>query len=158
LSGTEYELVDALNSATKTGRPTVLIYRREGVPSLPLNVTAAQRKEAELQWDGVEQFCASLRNPDGSIRTHIHSYSNPERFRHLLDQHVQALLAQLLEPAVDDEVALDLFTPPVLTRVVPRETQLTKLTEAYSQSPVLCITGISGTGKTYLAAQLAEKL
>jgi AAA domain len=158
LSGTEYEYSDALNCAVKTGSPNILLYRRTDVPSLPINVTTEQRIEAETQWNRVEQFCASLRNPDGSYRAGIHTYSSPEHFHHLLDQHVQALLARILESSSEIENSIDLFTPPVLTGVVPREPLLTKLIDAYGQAPVLCITGISGNGKTYLAAQLTARL
>ena len=70
MSGTEYEFLDALTSAKKRGLPNILIYHCKNVPSLPINITPAQRIEAETQWQRVEQFFDSLTNSDGSMCRH----------------------------------------------------------------------------------------
>lgn len=56
LSGTEWEYLDALKASRDQGRPAVLVYRREEVPNLPMDLDDAQRDEKLRQWRLVEDF------------------------------------------------------------------------------------------------------
>jgi hypothetical protein len=48
LSGTEYEFLDGLNAAEKTGKPEVLVYRKSKAPSVPFD--DPEYDEKKKQW------------------------------------------------------------------------------------------------------------
>ena len=61
LSGTEWEYIDAMQAALKTGVPKIVVYRRsEDVAFSPKDPNFAQKVE---QWQRVDVFFAAFNNP-----------------------------------------------------------------------------------------------
>ena len=94
LSGTEWEFLDAIQAVDRKGKPGVLLYRRSEVPSLL--PTDPKFLEKYQQWQQVEGFFDSLRNPDGSIRQSHNAYDTPEQFDQDLERHLKGLIGRLL--------------------------------------------------------------
>jgi hypothetical protein len=102
LSGTEWEYFDAVGAARESDKPAVLVYRRtERVSLYPDDPEFAQKHR---QWQLVETFFESLRNPDGSIRGGVNAYTTPSEFREKLGGHLRDLIARLLKAAEPDEL------------------------------------------------------
>ncbi|MBJ6609067.1 MAG: SUMF1/EgtB/PvdO family nonheme iron enzyme [Candidatus Thiothrix moscowensis] len=96
-SGSEWEFWDAVNVAKQHhGHPRVLLYRRDEEPQIGFR--DANRAEKLAQWDKVEQFFASLKGDDGSIRHSHTSYALPN-FATQLRADLEAVLDGLLIPA-----------------------------------------------------------
>ena len=104
-SGTEYEFLDALNAAKKSGKPDVMVYRRKDPPDLKLR--DPERKEKERQWELVEEFFAGFRNPDGSYRCNAKEYDQPSDFEKNLDGDLRDIITRHLDshPPVRTDVA-----------------------------------------------------
>jgi hypothetical protein len=99
-SGTEYEFLDALGAAERTGKPDVLVYRRTEVPDMKMNDPKfAEKKE---QWDRVQEFFGEFRNPDGSYRRFCKEYEGPSDFKNLLDQPSSPVASRRGGPARRD--------------------------------------------------------
>lgn len=94
-SGTEWEYLDALQAAQKTGSPKVLVYRRTAVPNIPLN--DPERDQKTKQWDAVQAFFAEFRNPDGSFRGAYNEYASTSELRDKLVDHLKALVKERLD-------------------------------------------------------------
>lgn len=95
LSGTEWELENALDSFETKGLPFVLVYRRE--EKLLLDPDAQDFHERVKQWGLVKDFFARTQNPDGSIRLSYNVYSSPTEFGELFEQHLRKLIARVVE-------------------------------------------------------------
>ena len=98
-SGTEWEYLDALQAAEKTGRPKVLVYRRTEVPNIPIN--DPERDQKAKQWDAVQAFFAEFRNPDGSFKGAYNEYAAPADLRDKLEDHLKALVKKRLEDVTE---------------------------------------------------------
>jgi hypothetical protein len=59
-SGTEYEYLDALGAAKKSGKPDVFVYRRKKPPAVDLD--DPEHDEKKKQWDLVKEFFSEFRN------------------------------------------------------------------------------------------------
>jgi len=94
-SGTEWEYLDALRAAEKTGCPNVLVYRRTAVPNIALN--DPDREQKTKQWDAVQAFFAEFRNPDGSFKGAYNEYATPAELRDKLEDHLKGLVKQRLD-------------------------------------------------------------
>jgi hypothetical protein len=94
-SGTEWEYLDALQAAEKTGRPKVLVYRRTAVPNIAIN--DPERDQKAKQWDTVQAFFAEFRNPDGSFKGAYNEYATPAQLRDKLADHLKALVQERLD-------------------------------------------------------------
>lgn len=94
-SGTEWEYLDALQAAEKTGRPKVLVYRRTAVPNIAIN--DPERDQKAKQWDAVQAFFAEFRNPDGSFKGAYNEYATPSELRDKLQDHLKALVKERLD-------------------------------------------------------------
>ena len=94
-SGTEWEYLDALESARRSGRPDILVYRR--TEKCLLDPDDPQFDDRLRQRRAVESFFAGFRNPDGSIRGGYNQYPNPESFGRQLDLHLRALIRRALQ-------------------------------------------------------------
>jgi formylglycine-generating enzyme required for sulfatase activity len=95
LSGTEWELEDALQAFTEKGSPKVLIYRR--AEEVLLNPNTRDFDERLRQWRLVQDFVAGFNNPDGSVRLAYHPYATPTEFGDLFEQHLRKVIAALIE-------------------------------------------------------------
>jgi hypothetical protein len=94
-SGTEWEYLDALRAAEKTGCPKVLVYRRTGVPNLAID--DPELEEKTKQWKAVRAFFAEFRNPDGSFKGAYNEYEGPAQFREKLEDHLKARVKERLD-------------------------------------------------------------
>jgi formylglycine-generating enzyme required for sulfatase activity len=94
LSGTEWEYIDALEASRQTGRPWVLVYRRTEVPHFKADDPEINLKLK--QWQLVNAFFASFRNPDGSIRSGVNEYDIPDAFEKKLTEHLREIVQILL--------------------------------------------------------------
>jgi hypothetical protein len=94
-SGTEWEYLDALQAAEKTGRPNVLVYRRTAVPNIAIN--DPERDQKARQWDAVQAFFAEFRNPDGSFKGGYNEYATPSELRDKLEDHIRAVVKERLD-------------------------------------------------------------
>ncbi len=95
-SGTEYEFLEALATARKTGKPDILVYRRQGAPAVPLD--DPEHDEKKKQWSLVQDFFSEFKNPDGSYRISCRHYNEPSDFRKFLAQDLRDLITQYPEP------------------------------------------------------------
>jgi hypothetical protein len=105
-SGTEWEYLDALRAAEKTGRPKVLVYRRTAVPNLAID--DPQIEEKTRQWKAVTAFFGEFRNADGSFKGAYNEYALPAELREKLEDHLRALVKERLDleqPAAAPDVA-----------------------------------------------------
>ena len=95
LSGTEWEYLEALDAAERSGTPEILVYRR--TEKCLLDPGDPQFADRLRQWEHVQAFFAAFRNPDGSIKRSCNEYEKPEDFRRQLDGHLKSLIRSLLE-------------------------------------------------------------
>jgi formylglycine-generating enzyme required for sulfatase activity len=91
-SGTEYEYLDAVTAARKTGTPTVLVYRCEKPPDVNLADPELEAKRG--QWTFVEEFFAGFRHPDGSPSGSYETYNTPSDFEKKFDGALRDLIAR----------------------------------------------------------------
>jgi len=94
-SGTEWEYLDALQGADKTGSPRVLVYRRTAVPNIAMN--DPDRDQKAKQWDAVQAFFAEFRNPDGSFKGAYNEYETPAELKDKLAAHLKELTKERLD-------------------------------------------------------------
>lgn len=95
LSGTEWELEEALKAFRESGRPQVLVYRR--MEDVLLNPNTLDFDEKVKQWRLVQDFFANFKNADGSIRLPYNEYLSPSGFSDLFEQHLRKLIARIIE-------------------------------------------------------------
>lgn len=172
-SGTEFEYYDALKATRKDSGSiqgngqlvrSILLYRRTEEPVVPLTASEDVRNEALAQWKSVQDFFAKFRSEDGSLIGGIHEYKTSQEFERFLISHLRNEISLILqEPsgplqASEARTHDGAFYAPVFENAVLRTEALSALTERLDQSSVLVITGLSGNGKSFLAAQLAAKL
>lgn len=93
-SGTEWELIDSLESADRTGKPFVLVYRRLEEPQTGLKDPALNEKLE--QYHLVEDFFSAFSEDDRVIRRGYNSYQKPADFRKQLELHLRDIISQLL--------------------------------------------------------------
>jgi formylglycine-generating enzyme required for sulfatase activity len=91
-SGTEYEYLDAVTAADKTGTPMVLVYRCEEAPSVSFADPEFEAKKK--QWRLVEEFFAEFRNDDGSLRRSFKTYKDPSDFERQLDDALRSFITR----------------------------------------------------------------
>jgi formylglycine-generating enzyme required for sulfatase activity len=93
-SGTEYEYLDALGAAKKSGKPDVLVYRRKKAPAVDLD--DPEHDEKMKQWKMVKEFFSEFRNPDGSYQRYFKEYDGPSDFEKDLDEDLRDRLTAIL--------------------------------------------------------------
>ncbi len=93
-SGTEYEFLDGLEAAKRSGKPIVLVYR--GTKELEVRANDPQRDARLSQWDLVTAFFSEFRNPDGSIRHNYKEYGEPHEFRSLLERDLRPIVERVV--------------------------------------------------------------
>lgn len=163
LSGTEWEYEDAIRAYHKNGRPLVVVYRRMEVPEILLN--DPERAEKIEQYDRVDKFFATFKNPDGSWRFGYNEYHTPAQFQANFEADIKALIHELLKnrPAaarVDTPVmptwtgspfpGLRAFTPEDAPIFFGREHETDALVRQVQKSRFVTVVGASGSGKSSL--------
>ncbi|MFH0344092.1 MAG: ATP-binding protein [Chromatiales bacterium] len=103
VSGTEYELCDAMDAAKRTGTPTVLVYRRTEEPRIGLGDRDLDEKHRQYQ--AVETFFAQFTNPDGSLRQSYTPYGFSSEFADKLERALRELSQVSLDALPKDAPA-----------------------------------------------------
>jgi len=94
LTGTEWEFVDAVEASALTGRPEVLVYRKDAPRLVDVNNAEATR-EALADRQRVEGFFRDhFLNPDGSFRRAFRQFGTDRAFRDLVETQLRKLLNQ----------------------------------------------------------------
>jgi tetratricopeptide (TPR) repeat protein len=172
-SGTEYEYHDALNAIRSDDDPSpttgkrvksILLYRRMEAPTISLAAPEEARNEAQLQWRAVQDFFAEFNAQDGSLLGSVNEYAAPRDFEQKLAHQLRTEINLIIEASFrreqTDQTSLNdgAFYAPTFENTVLRDTDVSKVTERYTRSSILIITGLSGNGKSFLASQLADRL
>jgi tetratricopeptide (TPR) repeat protein len=173
-SGTEFEYCDALKAIRRNDDQSlpvakrvrsILLYRRTQPPTISLTAPEETRREAVQQWQGVQDFFAQFHATDGSLLGSVNEYNTPSEFEQKLGHHLKTEVNLILEESFrssreTDQAALDdgAFYAPTFDNAVLRDEAVTAIAEKRSLSSILIITGLSGNGKSFLAAQLASRL
>ena len=98
-SGTEYELLDALEGFRRSNAPQVMIYKRKGDPIIP----AKPREERErilAQYDALESFFTRLTQKDGRFVVGTNSYDGLEQFETKFEGDMRKVLAPFVPESV----------------------------------------------------------
>ena len=91
-------------------RPTLLVYRRTRIPSLPLDdKELPDRLKQKLALDGFVE--KTFRNPDGSFKAAFNPYDGPAEFEEKLEEHLRKWLAAWLDS--QEGAAAGAFRAPV---------------------------------------------
>lgn len=165
LSGTEWELCDALEAAKQRNKPDILIYRRTEEPSF--RPKDPKFTEKYHQWQQVENLFATFQNPDGSIRVAWNPYETVEQFKEKLTAHLNGLIAQLLGVKPDillpskPKVYHNLPQRPYSAFIgrMSRIDKIRSILKPYpkSQYHLISIDGVGGVGKSSLALEVAYR-
>ena len=98
-SGTVYELEEALAGHGTTGRPDVLVYRKEGAPTMSLElpeVVLEQLDQMKRLADYLEQ---QFMEADGSYRSAFHTFGSLDQFETAVAAHLRKLVERHIEAA-----------------------------------------------------------
>lgn len=171
-SGTEWEYHDALEALRGAAIPagennkrvrSILLYRRTETPSIPLTASEEQRIEALSQWSAVQDFFAQLTGPEGTALGGINQYKDPQDFERILAHQLKTEINILIRE--QDQATLNTSPPPSnegafiapsFDHTISREPAVRHLLNKRGQSCILIVTGLSGNGKSVLAAQFAK--
>jgi CheY-like chemotaxis protein len=95
-SGTAFEFEDAMRSFRETGKPEILLYRKEGAPTISL----ADKATVIDRLDQIEKLRRYidhwLVNEDGSYAGAFHTFCTAEEFETMIDMHLRKLLEKKL--------------------------------------------------------------
>ncbi|MBV8176346.1 MAG: SUMF1/EgtB/PvdO family nonheme iron enzyme [Verrucomicrobia bacterium] len=89
-SGTEWEYLDAFDAAKRTGRPTVLVYRRIEDPVL--HASDPDREEKLRHWEWVNSFFQRFGGSGGPLAGGYNQYRTPDEFRRQFEGHLKSLI------------------------------------------------------------------
>jgi hypothetical protein len=82
---------------TESGRPEILVYRKTGVPMVPLNdwhEILERLEHAEKLGIYIE---GRFKHADGSYRSAFHSFETLDQFESMISMHLGKLLAAMIE-------------------------------------------------------------
>lgn len=103
-----------MEAAEKTGKPTVLIYRRSEKRQVDLD--DAQLEEKRRQYKGVEAFFAQFTNTDGSLRQSYKPYASASEFADKLERELRELIQVQLDALPEDVPAKNEGSSAPITR------------------------------------------
>jgi Novel STAND NTPase 1 len=98
-SGTEYELVHALDAFKRSGAPEVLIYKRQDDPVIPLK-PKEERERVIRQYDALQDFFEQLTNKEGSVLVGINSYAGLDRFESKFEGDMRKVFSRFVPEGV----------------------------------------------------------
>jgi len=99
LTGTEFEIQDALEGYRRSGKPSLLIYKKTAAPQI--NVASADARERLRQYEQLEEFCRrTFYDAQGTIVVAHHPYAGSYEFERNLVQHVRKWLERLVGETV----------------------------------------------------------
>ena len=99
-SGTEYELLDAMEAFRRSSAPEVLIYKRQGDPVIPAK-PKEERERILSQYDALESFFARLTQEDGHFVVGTNSYGGLEQFETKFEGDMRKVLARFVPEGVE---------------------------------------------------------
>jgi WD40 repeat protein len=98
-SGTEYELLDALEGFRRSNAPQVMIYKRKGDPVIPAK-PKEERERILAQYDALESFFTRLTQEDGHFVVGTNSYDGLEQFETKFEGDMRKVLARFVPEGV----------------------------------------------------------
>jgi WD40 repeat protein len=98
-SGTEYELLDALEGFRRSNAPEVMIYKRIGDPIIPAR-PKEERERILAQYDALESFFTRLTQEDGHFVVGTNSYEGLEQFETKFEGDMRRVLAHFVPEGV----------------------------------------------------------
>jgi hypothetical protein len=141
-SGTAHELRLAWESWKETRKPTVWIY-------------FCSRAVPQSALEEVDQF-PRLRSFRRSLPTEqmCWEFDSVEELQRDFTKHLGIWLNEHdLEPTKESAILKGVLAPPDSARMVQRPTEIERIAESLRGAPIVCLHGISGSGKSRLAAQ-----
>lgn len=98
-SGTECELLDALDGFQRSGAPEVFIYKREGAFFIPIKPREDRQRVLD-QYDSLEEFFVRLTRQDGHFVVGTNSYKGLEQFERKFEGDMRKVLERLVPKGV----------------------------------------------------------
>ena len=98
-SGTEQELLDALEGFHKSGAPEVIIYRRNGEPPIPTSPKGAGERVLN-QFYALQTFIANLTEKDGYFVATTNSYKGLDQFEAKFEGDMRKVLRRYVPDGV----------------------------------------------------------
>jgi hypothetical protein len=98
-SGTEYEILHALDAFRRSGAPELLIYKRQDDPVIPLK-PKEDRERVLRQYDALHDFLEHLALKDGHVVVGINSYTGLERFETKFEGDMREVLKRFVPESV----------------------------------------------------------
>jgi WD40 repeat protein len=91
LTGTEFEIQDALDGYRRSGKPSLLIYTKTAAPQI--NAASLDARERLRQYEQLQEFCRrTFYDAHGTIIVAHHPYAGSYEFERNLAQHVRKWL------------------------------------------------------------------
>ncbi len=101
-SGTEWEYLDAFWAAQQTGRPILIVYRRN-LPTLDVDDPQFQEKQAQHQ--RIQDFFATYSDPQsGASSLGYNPYSEVQEFATKLEGHLRNVIRRVAEIKIKKQV------------------------------------------------------
>jgi WD40 repeat protein len=95
LTGTEFEIHDALEAYRRMGRPNLLIYRKTARPQVDL--TSSEAEERLLQYRRLQEFCQrAFYDAQGAAVVATHAFAQAHEFERKLYEHARRWLERQL--------------------------------------------------------------
>jgi hypothetical protein len=98
-SGTEYEVIDALDAWRRSKAPKGLVYCRKGAPPNPLSKPDGERNKIIDQYKKLEQFLAWLKKQEDYFIRGTNSYTDLDDFETKFEIHMRKTLEGFLSDA-----------------------------------------------------------
>ncbi len=143
-SATEYEFETALAAFNETGKPRMLAYRKQALPSA---VTSNQREKVD------EFFANWFVNPmDQTATGAYHSFKDVQTFTDLLEIHLRKSLADILPPPTN--------LPMPVSSFIGREELIEDIQGMLVQKDtrLVILVAPGGSGKTRAAIEIGHRL
>ena len=103
-SGTVYEFEDAMRGFEENGSPQILMYRKTGAPTIPLDDRDAVLDRLD-QMDRLDRYLeGQFRGDDGSYVGAFHQFAEPEELESMLGLHLRKLIDRWLADQGGPEV------------------------------------------------------
>ena len=95
-SGTAFEFEDAMQGFQTEGKPKILLYKKEGAPTVSLE----NKEEVLNQLDQIEKLDNYVNrwliDKDGSYKAAYHTFKEPEQLDSMIEIHLRSLVQKIL--------------------------------------------------------------
>ena len=169
-TGTEFEIIDALESYQRRGKPNLLIYRK--VPAPQVGLGSAEFAERSRQYQMLDEFCRrAFYDAQGALSVAHHTFTDSHEFerrlaehvRRWLDREIQATDATAVRPRwrggspfrglqtfEAEHQAIFFGRAEALSDLIRRIRDAEASAPEEQRSRLLIVQGMSGSGKTSL--------